>query len=189
VPLALSPEPWLREYKRIYKIIVQESVPPSQFQHDLSRLEKQLERWLAKIRLQSSEYTLSTLYGEQHAESGDIFALAELANALAGSQCLTSKTLCKHLAYSEARIPPSLPVWSDLFRGIQERHHLFAGIFIRSMLENLTQGPHLSSVHKTVIAMWICWSISHLVERPVDVVGLTSTLFNQELSSEGDIAV
>jgi len=179
-----SPEPWLYEYKSLYKCMVRDSVPRSHLDSDFVRLERQLEKWLAKLKLFSPDYALSALYGSQ--ENVDTFPLGELSNAFLDPRCLLSKSLIKFGSGENAAFPDKLPAWSEVLGGIQERHPLFAQTFILTVLERLSHDPKLSAEERATMVSWARWFTHYLVKDPSELGILISSLFGREILSEGE---
>jgi hypothetical protein len=180
-----SPDPWLYEYRTLYRRIVRENVPRSHLDSDFVRLEKQLEKWITRLRSFSPDYALSSLYGSQ--ETTDTFPLGELSNALLDSRCLLSKSITKLILGATANIPENLAVWPELLCGIQERHPLFAQTFIFIVLERVSQESNLEVTQRASMVSWARWAILHLVREPADIATLISTLLGRETASEAGL--
>lgn len=166
---------------------MRENIPRSHLDSDFVRLEKQLEKWITRLRSFSPDYTLSSLYGSQ--ETTDTFPLGELSNALLDSRCLLSKSIAKLVSGATASIPENLAVWSELLCGIQERHPLFAQTFIFIVSERVSQESNLEASQRASMVSWARWAILHLVREPADIATLISTLLGRETTSEGGFGI
>ena len=162
-----------------------ENIPRSHLESEFVRLRKQLEKWLAKLKLFSPDYALSALYGSQ--ESADVFPLGELSNALLDPRCLLSKSLVKLGSGEKASIPENLPVWSELLHGIQEQHPAFAQTFIHAVLDKLAQDSHVEVEHRATMVSWARWFALRLMKDPVELATSISALLGRQISSESEV--
>ncbi|KZV95642.1 Las1-domain-containing protein [Exidia glandulosa HHB12029] len=146
--------PLLKEYKTLAKQATRDASLRSSLQPDLTRIFRQLERWIGEAKVSS----LSVSSGTDDAEAN---ALELLSYELLDKGGLVPIAKKKRLPTSDRLFPPNAEVWRPLLVQVQEQHASFGPVLLATIATRvgIFEDADQDDTSRTCLLSWVVWIV------------------------------
>ncbi|THH07946.1 hypothetical protein EW145_g3037 [Phellinidium pouzarii] len=171
-----SPSPIFKQYKYLLKAITRDASLRTQYKPDLTKVLRDVERWVGEAKVAASAETFSGLGAGEQGEVDDEnerWALERLCEALLERGGLVPVSGKKRLVQNSKTLPviPSslVAIWSPLLSALRSTHSSFLSVLVSSITKSLLfRAPALNndSLQKTdlsyelCLAAWAAWCVN-----------------------------